>query len=179
MPTVPTIQLSEVCRLLDVDYREVRYILEEGHVPKGVAERPSTGNRREFAPEQAFWLGIVLKLKQAGVKTPLSAKIADAVVAGLRTLTQNLCWDPTFLPMKGWFETDHQYFLDVADRQYMRLVTDSNPSRQGLYEFPWEPISGRGQRRQDLVPFVFVRMNITQIASVFARVDGWKCPDRR
>ena len=74
-------------------------MLEQGYVPKGVDISPNTGNRLEFGPGAAFWLAIVIKLKQAGMTTPLAAEVAERVVFGLRTLTQNLGWDWTFLPM--------------------------------------------------------------------------------
>ena len=77
METRGTIQLKEFCRLFRVEDRQVRYILEAGHVPDGVRRAPSTGNRREFDPGQAFWLAIVVKLKQVGLKTPLAAEVAD------------------------------------------------------------------------------------------------------
>ena len=57
-------------------------MLEQGHVPSGVQEAPDSGNYRQFGPGQAFWLGMVLKLKQAELKTPLAGG-GDGVPAGL------------------------------------------------------------------------------------------------
>jgi hypothetical protein len=172
------IQLGDLCELLDVDQREVRYILEQGHVPKGVEENPKTGNWREFGPDHAFWLAIVVKLKQAGMKMPLAAQIADVVKQGMLRMSQNLSWDPTFLPMRGWFETDHQHFVDIGDLEFIRLVTDANPSHEGLYEFPWQPIARRGIFDTEFRPFVVHLIDITHIASLLAEVKGWKCPRR-
>ena len=93
MRSPETIQLKEFCKLFEVHDREVRYILESGHVPYPVLQMPSTGNRREFKPDHAFWLAIVLKLKHCGIKTPLAAESANYSTAALRGVTQNLGWD--------------------------------------------------------------------------------------
>jgi hypothetical protein len=177
MPSTPTIQLKDFCKLFSFEDRQVRFVLEQGFVPEGVAQHPSTGNRREFGPRQAFWLAIVLQLKNNGIKTPTASRLANAASEGVRIVAQNLSWDWTFLPIEGWFETDHQYLLDIGDLKYIRLVTDANPSIQGLYEFPWQPIRSRTQIF-DLKPFVILRLDLTRIARVLAKVDGWFCPHR-
>jgi hypothetical protein len=102
MPSSPKIQLSEFCSLFDADDRQVRYIIEEGFVPNGVEHSPSAGNRREFGPGHAFWLAIVLKLKQTGLKTAPATDVADFANRGLRSVAQNLSWDrPTGSSMVG------------------------------------------------------------------------------
>ena len=68
-----TIKLRDICTTLDVGDRDGRYVLERGFVPRGVSESPGSGEHREFSPYQAYWLGMVLKLKQSGLKTPLAA----------------------------------------------------------------------------------------------------------
>jgi len=178
MPESPTIQLKDFCKLFSFEDRQVRFVLEQGFVPKGVAPRPSTGNRREFGPRQAFWLAIVLQLKNNGMKTPVASKIADMASEGVRFVAQNLSWDWTFLPIEGRFETDYQYFFDIGDLKYIRLVTDANPSHEGLYEFPWQPVTGRSQVR-DFKPCVILRLDVTHVARVLAKIDGWSCPHRR
>ena len=177
MTSGPTIQLREFCQRFDVQDRVVRYILEEGHVPDGVRSWPSTGNRREFGPDQAFWLAIVLKLKEMGLKTPQAAKVADYSAEALRTVTQNLGWDWRFLPIKGWFDTDHKYYIDIGDLRYIRLVTDSCPSKRGLYEFDWQPVEGKRCPIQNVRPFVLLRLDLARIAEVLKQVDGWQSPN--
>jgi hypothetical protein len=173
MSKIPAIRLKDFCQLFEVEDREVRYILEEGYVPKGVADHPNTGNHREFGPESALWLAVVVKLKQSGLKTPFSAKVADFAVRGLRTVTQNLSWDPSFHPMDGWFDTRHEYFLDVGDLNYIRMATNANPSSDELYEFDWSPIKGRHRVDRKFAPFVIFRVDLTQIARVLSKVEGW------
>jgi hypothetical protein len=173
MAQLATIQLSDFCKLFDVDDRQVRYILEEGFVPKGVEHSPSTGNRREFGPGHAFWLAIILKLKQTGIKTPLAADVADFANRELRVVTQNLSWDWQFLPATGRFDTEHQYFLDIGDLRCIRLVTDSYPSKEGLYQFDWSPVKKGQGPIEDFEPFVVLRVDLTKIAKVLAQVQGW------
>ncbi len=173
MSQPPTIQLKDFCKLFGFEDRQVRFILEQGFVPKGVAERPSTGNRREFGPSQAFWLAIAVLLKSNGLKTSTAVEIADITSKGIQMVAQNLSWEPTFLPMKGRFDTDHSWYLDIGDLKLMRIVTDANPSKSDLYEFDWQPVSGRSKIHRGLAPFVVLRLDLTQIARVLARVDGW------
>jgi hypothetical protein len=158
------IQLGEFCRRLNDTDRQVRYILEQGFVPRGVPEAPSTGNHRQFEPGHAFWLAMVVKLKQSGVKTPLAARIADRAMDELRRVTQNLSWEWSFDPRAGRFDTVHQYFVEVGDLKLIRFVTDANPSKDGLYFFPWFPITGRRKPVEEPQPFVVLRLDLTRIA---------------
>ena len=172
-----TIQLRDFCRLFRVPDRQVRYILEEGHVPDGVRHAPSTGNHREFDPGQAFWLGIVLKLKQFGLRTLLAAKASDYTTLALRGITQNLSWDWRFLPAQGWFDTEHQYFVEICDFDYIRLVTNACPSKEGIYQFDWHPVEGRHCAVQGVRPFVILRLDLVQIAEVLKKFEAWSHPD--
>ena len=93
MPNPPSIQLKEFCRLFEFDERQVRFVLEQGFVPKGVEKTPSTGNRREFGPRQAFCLAITVLLKSAGLKTPTAAEIAETALRDCGISPQNFNWD--------------------------------------------------------------------------------------
>ena len=77
MAATKAIQLGVFCARLQIADREVRYVLERGIVPPGVAKSPSTGNPRQFSPAQAFWLALVVKLRRSGFKTSLAAMTAD------------------------------------------------------------------------------------------------------
>jgi hypothetical protein len=178
MSNPKTIQLRHFCDLFGFEQREVRFVLEQGFVPNGVERSPSTGNRREFAPAGAFWLAIAVLLRRNGLKTPVAAHISDAVTDGVRFITQNLNWDPTFLPLKGWFETDFEYALEIGDGQYMRMVTTGCPSQEGTsYAFDWAVI-GRRTQIKGVKPLVILRLDLTEISRVLSRVAGWKCPQR-
>ena len=169
MTAQSTIQLKDICERLHVREREVRYILEQGHVPKGIKKKPASGNHRQFEPGQAFWLGMVLKLKEIGIKTPLAAMIADYAVESLRTVTRNLGWDWEFCPWKGQFDTDHEYFVEVGDLKYIRFVTDACPSQSGrLYEFNWHDVKGAGRPLKDVAPCAVIRLRLTQIARLLS-----------
>ena len=165
----PTLQLGDICERLGVRAREVRYVLEQGHVPAGVNETPESGNHRQFRPGQAFWLGMVLKLKEIGIKTPLAARIADYAAESLQTVTKNLGWDWEFCPWKGQFDTDHEYFVEVGDLKYIRFVTDACPSRPGrLYEFDWHNVKGPSRPVKNIAPCAVIRLRLTQIARLLA-----------
>ncbi len=168
-----TIQQKEFCELFGVPRREVRYVLEQGFVPDGVRRKPSTGNRREFDPGQAFWLAIVLKLKEFGLKTPLAAKAADHAVRVLRGVTQNLGWDWQFSPMAGQFDTNRQYYVEIGDFKFIRSVTDASPSEKGLRPFEWHPIEGKHNPPEGFRPFVTLKLDLVRIAEVLKKVEAW------
>ena len=163
MGEVKTIQLRQFCELFNVEHREVRYILEQGYIPKGVMKSPSTGNRREFQPDHALWLGIVLKLKQVGLRTPLAAMVAERAVEGMTMVAQLYGWDYGLFPFKGRLHTDHNYFMDIGDLTYMRFVTDARPTRRdtrraaswarGREYFDWQPVDGSRYPVKDFKPF--------------------------
>lgn len=164
-----TIQLGEICRRLDVRERQARYVLEQGHVPKGVNRSPDSGTYRQFSPGQAFWLAILLKLKEADISTSRAAKIADYAEGGVRTLTQNLGWDWQFLPSAGRFDTEHDYFLEVGDIQCIRIGTDANPSKAGVLEYSdWHRIGKPGVPVKGFRPCVILRLDLARIAELLA-----------
>lgn len=168
MREIPTIQLGDICERLQVGERDARYVLERGYVPEGVAESPVSGNHRQFGPGQAFWLGMVLKLKQSGIKTPIAAEIADLATKALRHATQNLNWDWKFLPDEGRLETGRQYYLELGDGEYVQFVTDASPSRGGRSEtIGWSRLTRRGKLAaapQGYQPCVVIRVDLSQIA---------------
>src|SRR5436190_3591760 len=108
-------KVGELCQRLNVPYRHARYVLEEGILPRGVEESPGRGEHRDLTSAQAFWLGIVLKLKQNGIKALLAGKIADFAHEGVRGIGSNLGWDHGFNPFLGKFDTEHQWFVDIGD----------------------------------------------------------------
>ena len=162
-------QVGELSTRLKVPYRHARYALEQGILPAGVEEKPGRGDHRQLAPAQAFWLGIVLMLKQSGVQTPLAGKIADFAREAVRTVTQNLNWEYSFHPFLGRFETEHQWFVDIGDLKYVRLATTANPSHDGLYEFPWSDIVTHRQAKggKGIRPVVILRLDLSSLAQRF------------
>lgn len=155
-------QLGELCTRLDVPYRHARYILERGILPEGVERNPDRGNHRQLNSGQAFWLGIVLKLKESGVRAPLAGQIADYAEESVRTITQGLNWEPSFQPFEGWLETAKQWFVDVGDLRYIRIVTDANPSQRDPYDFKWSVIGTR--KVAPVTPVVILRLDLARMA---------------
>jgi len=159
----PTIQLGELCRRLNFPYRDARYVLEQGFLPRGVEPKPDRGHHRQLTPAQAFWLAIVLSLKRSALKTPLAAQIAEFARLAIRGISQNAAWDFRFSPFDGDFETQHKWFIDVGDLTFVRVVTDANPSHKGLFAFPWSYIDSHAQA-EDVAPIVMIRLDIGRIA---------------
>jgi len=161
------IKLSEFCRRLDVKQRDARYVLHHGVVPDGVAEEPGQGNHRTFNAEQAFWLAIVIKLKAAGLKPRQAADIADWSKR-VKDFTRNLNWDWTFSPFDGALQTDQRWLIEVGDGSCVRILTDANPSRQGLHdETGWVSLSSR-KKTADFIPVVIIQVNLSQLAGFLA-----------
>ena len=158
-------QLGELCSRLNVPYRHLRYILEQGILPKGVDADPGQGEHRDIEPQQAFLIGIVIYLKQNGIRTPLAGKIADYAIEAVRwAVGYGLGWDHRMHPYWGIFETDHQWYVDVGDLTYVRVVTTANPSKGGaLEEFPWSPI-GKRVNAPDAKPIVIIRLDLARLA---------------
>jgi hypothetical protein len=164
-----SLRLGELCERLGVDYRHARYILEQGLLPPGVDPRPDRGNHRRLTPAQCFWLAIVLKLKAAAVRAPLAAKIADFAREAVRATGQGLNWDPRFSPFDGSLETEHQWYVDVGDLKYIRLVTDAHPGRDGLHAVNgWFPLGGRSTVG-GITPAVAIRVDLAEIARLLRR----------
>jgi hypothetical protein len=163
MDPAEPIPLGELCRRLDVPYRQARYVLERGLLPEGVDPSPDRGHHRRLTPAQAFWLGIVLRLKLAAVQTPLAARVADFAARAVRAVSRNANWDPRFAPFAGDLETQYRWYVDVGDLRYIRLVTDSCPSWDGLYEFPWLHVD-RPEEAPGAAPAVLIRVDLGLIA---------------
>lgn len=74
------IKLNSLCSRLGVSYRDARYALARGIIPKGIENEPGRGNHRVFDWNQAFHLAVVLKLKAAGMSTPLAGLVSGSGV---------------------------------------------------------------------------------------------------
>lgn len=166
-----TIKLGELCRLLDVKERQASYVMERGFLPQGIQDSPDRGNHRCFHLDQAFWLAIVLKLKELRFSTPQAAEIADLSDLALRGITQNLGWDWGFLPSHGKLDTDHEYFLEVGDRKYVRLATTARPSQRDLFYTDWHRTDGRRKAAKDVNPILTIRVDLRQLALLLRDAD--------
>ncbi|PQO36386.1 hypothetical protein DTL21_10845 [Bremerella cremea] len=183
MGEVKTIQLRQFCELFNVEHREVRYILEQGYIPKGVMKSPSTGNRREFQPDHALWLGIVLKLKQVGIRTPLAAMVAERAVEGMTIFAQLYGWDYGLFPFKGRLDADQNYFMDIGDLTCIRFVFDVFPTGRVSRDFRirmrarrylgWQPVDGSRCPVQDFEPFVTLRVDLLRIIKLLNKYEPW------
>jgi hypothetical protein len=158
-------RVSELAQRLSVPYRDVRYVLEQGILPKGVEKHPGRGEHRELDPAQAFWLAIVLNLKSIGIRTPVAGEIADFTRQWLRSTTQNENWEFPFEPFLGRMVTTNEWYIEIGDMKYIRLVTNANPSVRGLYSFPWSWLTKRGSAGE-VQPIVVVRVDLARLAGM-------------
>jgi hypothetical protein len=167
MKPFTAIQIGELCHRLGVPYRDARYVLEEDLLPQGVEANPDRGNHRQLTPAQAFWLGMVLRLKASGVNTPMAAKIADFAMDAVQTASRRSKWEQGFSPLQGELETNYQWIVEIGDLRYIRLVTDASPSRKGQVAFNWFPL---GQRQADkrARPVVVIRVDLTELGRLLA-----------
>lgn len=160
-------RVGELAERLGVPYRDVRYVLEQGVLPPGVEESPGRGEHRDLDAAQSFWLAIVLVLKRNGVRVPDARRVADFARQGVRGVTQNLNWEHPFEPFRGRLETQNQWYLDVGDLQYVRVVTTANPSIDGLFAFPWTDITTR-KSADAAAPIVTLRLDLAGLARKMA-----------
>jgi len=156
-------RVGELAERLQVPYRDVRYVLEQGVLPPGVQESPGRGEHRDLDAAQSYWLAIVLMLKRNGVRVPDAQRVADFAREGICGITQNLNWEYTFEPFRGRLETENQWYLDIGDLQYIRVVTTANPSFQGLYAFPWVVVATQ-KPAENAAPIVTLRLDLTALA---------------
>jgi hypothetical protein len=157
-------KVGELCERLHVPYRHARYVLEQGILPPGVEEKPGRGEHRDLTLAQAFWLGIVLMLKQNGIQAPLAGKIAEFARESVRGIAGNLSWDPGFNPFLGKFGTEYMWFVDIGDLRHVRMATTADPSYGGkLREFPWWVI-GKHRTEKTAAPVVIIRLDISRLA---------------
>jgi hypothetical protein len=155
-------RLQDVCGRLGVSYRDARYICEKSWLPEGVEREPGRGNHRWLTPAQAVWLGIVLKLKAAGLKTSKAAQIA-AFATRVQEYSCNGGWEPGFAPLSGVFETQRRWYVEVGDMRHVRFVSDAYPSKEGLFETPWVDMTKRRTVAAS-DPIVCIRIDISALA---------------
>lgn len=159
-------KIGELCRRLSIPYRHVRYVLEEGILPPGIEGDPGKGEHRDLDSGQAFWLAVVMKLKQNGLRMALAGEIANLAQRGVQGIAINLAWDREFRPFAGQLQTEHQWYVDIGDLEYLRMATTANPSGGGrLEEHPWVRIAD-SQAAPQARPVVIIRLDLARLAEL-------------
>ena len=156
-------RVAELAERLQVSYRDVRYVLEQGILPRGVVKSPGRGEHRDLSNEQAFWLAIVLLLKRIGLQTPIAGEIADLTRDSVRWFTQNLGAEHTFQPFTGQFETENEWSVEIGDRQYYRIVSTADHGFGGPNAWPWTDLRKRREAK-NATPLVVVRLDLARLA---------------
>ena len=159
---------GELAKRLKADYREMRYVMEQGVLPRGAAGSPGRGEHRDLSVAQAYWLAVVMSLKAAGVGVPVAGSIAQYAEYAVHGVTRRLNWDHNFMPFQGRMDSEFLWYLDVADRKYCRLVTTANPSGGGrLEELLWVEF-GTMREAKGISPVVYIRIDLGGIARLIS-----------
>jgi hypothetical protein len=168
------IQLGEFCARFGAKVRDVRYILERGHVPEHVEAAPGSGRHRSFHFHQAVWLAIAVKLKKAGIPVDRAAAMATWATTKLR-------WS-----MREWYKSDKPLAIEFGDLYYFRLVHSKKPGSWywffGGYTSDgnrWKPDKGgipaiRVEPLEDDI--VIIRVNMREIANALVGVRVYEPP---
>ena len=153
-------KVGELCERLDVSYRDARYVLEEGILPKGVDENPGKGDHRDLTNDQAFWLAIVLLLKQNGVKPLIAGKIASYASSLMQYTGPDKLGYDVFEPADGLFNTGLEWYLDIGDLRSYRMETISTLGKNKFPEIePWRDFETH-ELAQNNRPLVIIRIDI-------------------
>jgi hypothetical protein len=160
------LKLKEICERLGVDYDEARYTLAQGALPEGVTADPGKGNHRVFEPSQAFTLAIILKLKAVGISTAVAKNSAEWSWVAQR-MAVNLGYDVPFAPFDGKLQSEKEWYLEVGDLRYARIVTNANPSKTG-YDIPsWVDMTNHRIEKRARAAIIF-RIDLVRIAELLA-----------
>jgi hypothetical protein len=156
-------RVAELAERLQVPYRDVRYVLEQGILPRGVEESPGRGEHRELSLPQAYWLAIVLLLKQFGMRTPGAGEFADLTRDTVRWYTQNLGYEHSFQPFIGQFETEYEWYVEIGDMKYFRVVSSVDDNMNNEIVWPWSDLTKR-KIVNSPKPLVVLRLDLTRLA---------------
>lgn len=161
-----SLKLQAICERIGVDYDDARYTMAKGAIPVGISSEPGKGNHRVFGQSEAFLAAIILKVRAAGVSTAVAKEIADWSKS-IQTMAVNLGWDWQFAPFSGRLHSDREWYIEIGDVRFARVVTNSCPSNAGYEATPWKDMTTRREDRTAR-PAVIFRVDIVRIAQLLA-----------
>lgn len=161
------LKLHDVCDRIGVEEREVRYALARGIIPAGMTETPGRGCHRLFDTRQAIWLGTVLRLKSAGVHTPVAAEVVRCVDRmDWRSLARD--WDWSRFPLQGGSSSEGTWMLEVGDHAIVRICTDAVRSRLRQWDATDWVCMRSGRIEKDATPLIIIQINVSALARLVA-----------
>jgi hypothetical protein len=170
MSTLQTLRVGELCRRLDVPYRQVRYILEENILPLGVDPAPARGNHRQLTAAQAFWLSMVLKLKASCVAAPQAATIADLTQGLFHKTVDTRRYDPDFAPFAGRLRAKLNWYLEIGDLRWFRVLAEQEKPLKRVFSGVWSFWHAAFSVPEgDWTPVVSLRLDLTRLARLLCR----------
>jgi hypothetical protein len=160
-------QIGELAQRLGVPYRSVKYVLERGAADRWVKRTPGTGHHRDMSGGESFALGLLLLLKQNGLRLPFARHVVGLIEEGVRGVAQALGWESLFQPFRGELKTEHEWVVEIGDSKTVRLGTNANPSRAGRMEyFDWVTVGKRRRVLKDFQPCVTICIDLSRLAEL-------------
>jgi hypothetical protein len=163
-PSDERLKLQAICERIGADYDDARYTMAKGAIPKGVSSEPGKGNHRVFGSRDAFMVAIILKVRAAGVSTSIAKQVAEWSTS-IQTMAVNLGWDWQFAPFSGRLHSDQEWYVEIGDVRFARVVTNSCPSNSGYEATPWKDMT-TGRENRTARPAVIFRVDIVRIAQL-------------
>lgn len=159
-------RLAELINRLDAPPRTVRYVLERGLAAEWVHKADGSGNHRDFTLGEAFSLGVLVKLREAGLRpaaTVSAVRLIREVVTGF---AQRLVWDYEFKPFSGALSTQNEWRVEAGDMKAVRVGTTASPSRAGNFEYSnWFSISDRMRELKGFSPLVTISLDLRLLSN--------------
>ena len=93
----------------------------------------------------------------------MAGEIADYTKSELRTFKQSTK-DRWFQPFRGEMYTEYEWFVEIGDSTFIRLVTNAIPNVKGLHMGPWSYL-GKQTTAEGVHPLVVVRVDLARLAA--------------
>jgi len=172
-------RFGELRARLGVPARWLQYALDT-NPPPGVADHPGQGFHRDFDLGQCYWLALLLTLKGNSLSLAKAAACTRFARKGFEVL-KDFTQRDEFRPFEGKFIAEYQWFLEVADGQHARIVSDAEPDEAELddqslihvgpilHNYPWIPLAQNCRlagKIKDIQPLVLLRVDLVALAGL-------------
>ncbi len=160
---------GELCDRLQVSKMLANRVIKSKSLPEGLKRHQKKGNHYVFNFRQAFWFGIVLKLRQSGVPTGDAEAIANAAKGLFAGLKRGRGWSDPFDPFRGGQHPSAEWTLEVGDLQAVRLATSAASGSQGApKDLMWHSLDGHDVSEK-FKPVVVLRLDLAYLAKLLPK----------
>lgn len=115
----------------------------------------------ELAPQLRGDFASAQQLKECGMKAP-TANMVASLTAGMFGRADVRRWDTSFAPFQGRLTSNLNWYVELGDLRYIRLVAES-ANGETVYRGDWLPLD-LSRPTMDVTPIVSIRVDLTQIA---------------